>query len=239
MIQFRAGSHVSELVTLLSFVGEFPFQSLDMLGSKRVYKALIVKLTQPQRFRNSQTGEEMTCRLFTLNGGGRAKTVRLYKQALPILNWIHPDAYQYYMDSFWNHHFPGDNQHLDRNHRVAEAAALCMRSGLEVRPYILPKLQNKQILSIVSREPSLYLSRDIKRVSDTELNKTSFTRTIGAVFASGNCYAVYSTRKPAMKWNGMGEFKTLHGLIELSRLNAGISSMDSAILFGTSEEIVL
>lgn len=239
MIQFRPGSHVAELVTLLSFAGEVPFQSLDMLGSKRVYKALIVKLTRPEKFRNSLTGENMTCRLFTLNGGGRSKTVRLYKQALPILKWVHPDAYPYYMDSFWNHHFPGNSQHLDRNHRVAEAAALCMRAGLEARPYILPKLQNKGILSIIPQEPSLYLSKDIKRVSDTELNKTSFTRMVGAVFGNGNCYAVYNTRKAAMKWNGMGELKTLHSLIELGRLNAGIPTVNSAILFGASEEIAL
>ena len=95
MIQFRPGRHVSELVTLLSFVGEFPFQHLDLLGSKRVYKALIVKLTDSEQFRNSQTGEEMACRLFTLNGGGRTKTGRLYKQALPILKWVHPGPYPY------------------------------------------------------------------------------------------------------------------------------------------------
>lgn len=153
MVQFRPGSHVAELVTLLSFVGEFPFQSLDMLGSKRVYKALIVKLTRPERFRNSLTGENMTCRLFTLNGGDKSKTVRLYKQALPILKWVQPDAYPCYMDSFWNHHFPGGRQHLDRNHRVAEAAALCVRARLEARPYILPKLQNKEYC------PSFHKSR--------------------------------------------------------------------------------
>ena len=59
MTKFCPGSHVYELVTLLSFAGEYPFHSLDMLGSKRVYKALIVKLTQPEQFVNTQTGEQM------------------------------------------------------------------------------------------------------------------------------------------------------------------------------------
>lgn len=58
MVQFRPGSHVSKLAALLSFVGEFPFQSLGLLGSERVYKALVVKLCAPEVFRNTQT---MSC----------------------------------------------------------------------------------------------------------------------------------------------------------------------------------
>lgn len=239
MVQFRPGSHVSKLVALLSVVGEFPFQSLDLLGSKRVYKALIVKLCAPEEFRNTQTGDRLSCRLFTVTGSGRTKTVRFYKRALPILEWVHPGAYQYYMDSFWEHHFPGDMQHLDRNHRVAEAAAACMQAGMELRPYLLPKLQDDSIHSVVPETPSLYLSKDIKRISGPETNKTTFTRLIGAAFCSGSCYGVYNTRRAAMKWNGMGEVKTVYYLTELARLNAGVQTVDSGILFGASEEIAL
>lgn len=67
MVTFRPGSHVSKLVALLSFVGEYPFWSLDLLGSERVYKALIVKLTQPEHFVNSQTGAEMDFGLCSLS----------------------------------------------------------------------------------------------------------------------------------------------------------------------------
>lgn len=239
MVQFRPGSHVSKLVALLSFVGEFPFLSLGLLGSERVYKALVVKLSAPEVFRNTQTGKEMTCRLFTATGSRKAKTVRLYKKALPILEWVHEDAYRYYMDSFWEHHFPGDIQHLDRNHRVAEAAAVCMRAGMELRPYLLPRLQNDAIQSVVLKTPSLYLSKDIKRISGPETAKTTFTRLVGAAFYSGGCYGVYNTRDTAMKWNGMGEVKTVYYLTELARLNAGVQTVDSAILFGASEEIAL
>lgn len=239
MVQFRPGSHVSKLVALLSVVGEFPFQSLDLLGSKRVYKALIVKLCAPEEFRNTVTGDRLSCRLFTVTGSGRTKTVRLYKKALPILEWVHPGAYQYYMDSFWEHHFPGDMQHLDRNHRVAEAAAVCMGAGMEPLPYFLPKLQDESIRSVVPKAPSLYLSKDIKRVSGPETNKTTFTRLIGAAFYPGGCYGVYNTRDAAMKWNGMGEVKTVYYLTELARLNAGVQTVDSAILFGASEKIAL
>ena len=54
------------------------------------------------------------------------------------------------------------------------------------------------------------------------------------IFINHNCYAVYNTRNAVMKWNGMGEFKTLHSLIEIARLNAGVSQIDTAILFGES-----
>lgn len=239
MVHFRPGSQAWQLITLLSFAGEFPYQSLSLLGSERVFRALVHKLTTPQTFRNSQTGTEFTCRLLTVSGKGSGKTIRLYKDALPILEWLGPDVYRHYMDAFWNHRFPGDVSHRERNHRVAEAAAVCMRSGMEARPYLLPKLQNLKICQTVLAKPSLYLAKDIKKVGDTEMNKTMFTRMVGALFAPGSCYAVYNTRNAAMKWSGMGEFKALHSLIELARLNAGIGRIDSAVLLGGSEEIAL
>lgn len=239
MVHFRPGSQVWQLITLLSFTGEFPFRSLSLLGSGRVYKALVSRLATPQTIRNSQTGCEITSRLLTVSGKGAAKTIRLYKGALPILEWLYPGVYAYYMDAFWGHRFPGDASHRDRNHRVAEAAAMCMKAGLEARPYLLPELQNREIQKVVPDIPCFYLAKDMKKVGETEMNKTMFTRMAGAVFSSGNCYAVYNTRNAVMKWSGMGEFKALHSVIELARLNAGISGVDSAVLFGRSGDVAL
>lgn len=239
MIHIRPGSQVYRLITLLSFVGEYPAASVHLLGNERVYKALIHKLTMPQLFRDSQTGTEITCRLLNISGKGSDKTIRLYKAALPILEWIHPDSYGYYMNAFWDHRFPGDAAHRERNHRVAEAAVLCMRSGIEVRPYLLPKLQNKQQRLVIPNHPVLYLAKDLKKVGESEMNKTMFTRMVGAVFSSGSCYAVYNTRGAAMKWSGMGEFKALNSLLDIGRLNTHIMKIDSAILLGESENIAL
>lgn len=239
MIHFRPGSQVWQLITLLSFVGELPYQSLSLLGSERVYKALVSRLTTVQTFRNFQTDAEMTVRLLTVSGKRHNKTIRLYKAALPILDWLYPGAYGYYMDSFWNHRFPGDAAHWERNHRVAETAAMCMRAGIEARPYLLPMLQNETRCMVTPDYPSLYLGRDIKRVGGTEMNKTMFTRMTGAIFSSANCYAVYNTRDAVMKWSGMGEFKTLHSLMEIARLNANTPEIDTAVLFGRSEEVAL
>lgn len=239
MLHFRPGSQVHRLVTLLSVTGEFPARSLQLFGNERVYKALVHKLTRPQTFRHHQTGADFTCRLLTVSGKGRDKTIRLYKGALPILDWIHPYAYRYYMDAFWNHRFPGDEAHKERNHRIAEMAAMCMRADMEFRPYLLPTLQNRDRLQIILEEPAFYLAKELKKIGGNEMNKTMFTRMVGALFFNRTCYAVYNTREATMKWSGMGEFKALHHLIEIGRLNAGITRVDSAILLGESDSVAL
>ena len=85
MLHFRPGSQVWQLVMLLSFSGEFPFHSLSLLGSERVYKALVSRLTTLQTIRNYHSCDEITCRLLTISGKGAGKSIRLYKGALPIL----------------------------------------------------------------------------------------------------------------------------------------------------------
>lgn len=239
MLHFRPGSQAMQLITLLSFVGEFPIRSVHLLGNERVLKALIHRLTSQQLVRNSQTGNELTSRMLTIAGKSYYKSIRMYKGALPILDWLHPDAYGYYMDTFWNHRFPGDQAHRERNQRVAEAAALCMRAGMEARPYMLPKFQNQELLQVVPGSPSFYLAKDLKKVGETEINKIMFTRMVGAVFSFGCCYAVYNTRDAVMKWSGMGEFKALHSLTEIARQNAGVSKVSEAILIGQSGETAL
>ena len=207
-----------------------------MLGNERVLKQLIRRLSLPEMICNSH-GEMLRTKLFVTNGKGREKSLRLYKGALPLLHWLHPRAYEYYMESFWNHHFPGDATHRDRNHRVAEAVALCANAGVEVLPYDLPKLQQEEIRKVTPDFPTLYLARDIKKAFPGEEKKTLFTRAVGALFYPGGCYAVYNTRDAAMKWKGMGEFKALHSLTEMARLNGGVTHLDGALLFGKSYHV--
>lgn len=239
MLYIRPGSQVRQLITLLSFVGEYPVRSLHLLGNERVYKALVHKLTNAQTYRLPQTETEITTRLLTVTGKANNKTVRLYKGALPILDWIHPDAYRYYLSAFWNHRFPGNESHWDRNHRVAEAAAMCMRAGIECRPYLLPQLQNQRITRLIPDEPCFYLAKDLKKLGEAEMNKTMFSRMVGTVYFGSEAYVVYNTRSSVMKWSGKGEFKTLHNIVDICRLNAGIDKTPSAILFGESESVAL
>lgn len=239
MLTLRPGSHVHLLVQTLAVTGEYPLCSLGLLGKERVLREVVRRGTEPQLIRNPQTGEEVRTKLFVLNGKGREKSLRLYKGALSLLHWLHPAAHGYYMDSFWEHHFPGDTAHRDRNHRVAEAVALCMSAGVEVLPYDLPRLQREKIRKVTPAFPSLYLGRDIKKAFPGEEKKTLFTRTVGSLFYPGGCYAVYNARNAAMKWRGMGEFKALHSLTEVARLNGGVEQLDGALLLGQSYQVAL
>ena len=234
MIHFRPGSHAYNIVSVIGITGEFPYKSIRLFGNVRTYKVLIGRLCEVQTFRDYNSKQEITCRLLTVTGKSSGKTVRLYKAAIPILRWISPYAEENYLRASWNHGFPGDISHTERNHRVAEAAIMCLRAGIESRPYELPKLQNEVIKRMEFNQPSFYFAKSLKHIGQTEMNKTMFTRITGTIFINHNCYAVYNTRNAVMKWNGMGEFKALHSLIEIARLNAGVSQIDTAILFGES-----
>lgn len=238
MLTLRPGSQAFLLVSLLAVTGEFHLRSLRLLGNERTLRELVRRGSRRQAIRAADGRAQVDTRLFQISGRGRAKSLRLYKSALPVLDWLHPAAYRYYMGSFYDHHFPGDSAHRERNHRVAEAAAMFMRSGVEIRPYLLPKLQTGSISQTMSDCRAFYFARDLKHLRPGEENKTMFTRTVGAFFSAGSCFAVYNTRAAAMKWNGLGEFKALHSLDGLARMNAGTGA-DSAILFGVSEETAL
>ena len=239
MIHMHPSSHAGSLAAILSVVGEYPYSSLHLLGNERYIRRTVRSLTEKNELYNSESGEKLFCKCLNLSGKGSGKTIRLYKDALPILNWISSNAMEVYLYAFRDHRFPGNKNHIERNHRIAEAVAMCMRMGMEYRPYKLPKLQNKARLSVIPTTPLFYPSRCLKHIGHNELNKTMFTRMVGAVFSHHKCFAVYNTRNSVMKWNGMGEFKALHSLIEIARMNANITSIDSAILFGQSDKVLL
>ena len=78
----------------------------------------------------------------------------------------------------------------------------------------------------------------LKFSDDGEVNKTGFSRITGAVFAGGDCYAVYNTRNAVMKWSGKGETKAMVSLKQLSIVNSGIDPDRLPVLFfGASQEV--
>ena len=95
MITVRPGSHVHRLITVLGLAGEYPVRSLGVLGNERTLRALVSKLSTTQELRNPDTDERMRVKLLQLTGTGNAKAIRFCKGALPILEWIHMDAYGY------------------------------------------------------------------------------------------------------------------------------------------------
>ena len=121
MLTLRPGSQAFLLVSLLAVTGEFPLRSLHLLGNERVLRELVRRGSGRQVIRNSDGCAQVDTRLFQISGRGRDKSLRLYKGALSVLDWLHPAAYRYYMDSFYGHRFPGDSAHRERNHRGGES----------------------------------------------------------------------------------------------------------------------
>ena len=239
MVTVKAGSHVYGLLQLLSVAGEFPASALHLLGNERVVKALVHRLESVQDIRFTREGQVFHTKVLQVNGQRDARTVKLYSGVLPMLDEMYPGALAYYMDAFQQHRFSGNIYHIGRNHRVGEAIAITMTAGIEFRPYALPRLQNKVRLPIVPDAPSFYIARDFKDNAYDEMDKTTFTRIVGAIFYPGGCYAVYNTRNAVMKWSGTGEFKALDHLTNLARRNAGLPDVNSALLLGNDPEKAL
>ena len=236
MIHLDTGSHTHLLLTLLSVVGEFPFRSLHLLGNEEVFQKLVRHLCEKQIIRNTKTRKVVQAKLLTVSGNGKYRTIRLHAEALPVLEWF--ELSEYYTEIFYKRKFQSDISHVERNHRGAEAMAMFLKIGLEIRPYLLPTLAEELTRKHFS-EPTVYPAKIIKTSGTLELSKTAFTRMVAAVFTHDECYAVYNTRSAAMKWSGMGEFKSKQNLIEIARMNGSINDVNSAILFGASGDTAI
>lgn len=232
MITLRPSSHVYELLILLSYVGEFPYTSLHLLGNKEVWRKLISKLTQEQDYRFPDSNDRVTCRLLNVAGKSKSKSIRLTQKGLSILGKLNPDAACYYNRAYPPQNRSGDAQRIDRHHRVAEAAAFIRSVDIETDPSRLPDLQNLTIKKVVPKEPSFYISHELKHIGDDHVNKIGFSRITGMLFCPGCCYPIYNSRDYWMGWNGRGESKVKQYLASIVRLNAGMLPVNSAIMLG-------
>ena len=214
-----------------------PLCSLQLFGSKEVWRKLIHKHSQRQEYRIPGHADKIICRLLLITGKGKSKSVRLSKGGQNILEIVNPNAALYYTQNYLRHNHAGEAKRLDRFHRVAESAALINLAGFETCPYRLPQLQMVTIRKVVTDAPSFYISKELKYVGDDDVNKTSFSRITGALFCPGGCYAVYNSRDYLMNWNGRGEAKVRLHLTEIARMNADVDDVQSAILLGTGYEI--
>ena len=242
MKTMKPGSQLYRLMCLLSVAGEYPVKSLHLLGNKRMYRKLVKEGLSPMTVRNSVTGETLSLpRLFNLCGRGRLKTIRLYAGALPILTWFGEG--EYYDSITHGYSLPMNQSHLDRNHRVGEALAVCMDAGIEILPHNLPKLKiDRRAYLITPGSPFFLTSRAIKQIggNDDEANKTNFTRMVGGLFAGNDCYCMFNTRDSIMKWSGGGEMKARYNLQCIYEANSVKSDyVRSAIILGSSPEIAM
>lgn len=237
MIFLRQGSHAHLLFSILSVIGEYPYRSLRLLGNEKTMQRLVRKLADGNTIRNPSTGESLTAVFIQLLGSHSLRTVRLTKDAYPILKWL--DAESDFEEAFPGSKLANDSAHRERNHRIAEVVAMCAAAGIEFRPHMLPELQyTRRVMNDVDAS-AFYLSRAVKGAGIEEISKTSFTRIVGALLLGGVGYAVYNTRNAEMRWAGLGEQKALYRIQDVLTMNFPLPQLDSAVIFGDSAKTAM
>lgn len=232
MIFIREGTRAHRLLMLLACVGEYPMQSVCLLGNDRVWKRRIRQLQKVEDFCLPDGAERVRLQMLTVSGKGKSKTIRLHKSALPMLRKTAPEAFRYYTEHFPDHHFSGAATHVSRNHRIAEVVAMCMAAKIGVLPWSVRDLHDPQVRYQNVDRACCYLSGALKEFYADEMAKTGFTRIAGAIVYPQGVYAVYNTREQPMLWRGRGEEKAQILLSSIFRTGGFRTEVDSAILVG-------
>lgn len=217
--------------------GEFPLSSASILGSPITYRKLFYKLSEPQTYRNMETGETLSVSLLNYSGRGKQKKVRLNKEGIPILRWLNMQSY--YEKAFPSNRLSGGALNRLRVSRITDVLAMMLRAGVEILPCNMPKLREENRYDSFQREACFYTAKQLKKSLCKGENKIEFSRIVGALFAGQKLYPVYNMQNSAIKWNGMGELKTKPIFTNLGRINADVYQTDSVLLFGQSEDIAL
>ena len=234
MFRITTRSQVNKLLTILSVVGEFPFDSRGLLGSEGYFNNLIYKHTRPDDYSFSNSDKIIHGQLFQLAGKAELKSIRFHKTGLPILKHLNPIAYQHYLDTYDNHHLRTTDDRIIRNHRIAEAAVMCMNAGIEARSYIAPKLTKQYHQVIPFNDPAFYLSKHLKKTDPDGFNKTKYARIVGALFYQTGCYSVYNLRDTMMKWKPESELKVKLDMTDICTMNTENQEVQSTIFFCSS-----
>lgn len=234
MFVITPSSQVNKLITILSVVGEFPFSAIGLLGNRNYIYNQIYKHIHVDDYSFSESDEIIRCQLFQLSGRTELKTIRFHKSGLQVLKHLNAAAYQSYMESFNQHFFRSDDEHIIRNHRIAESAVMCLNAGIEVRPHLAPQLTKQHHQVIPFTEPVFYLSKQLKKTDPDGFNKTKYARIVGALFYQTGCYAVYNLRDALMKWKPESELKVRLDLVDICTMNTSIQDVTSCIMLGSS-----
>ena len=230
MIHIRQDSTVYEMLIFLSYVAEFPYASIALLGSYETYRKTITKMSQEQTYRIPDHPQKITGRLLNISGTKEQKTIRLSQKGLAVLEMANPDAAAYYARVYGKAKISSSALRVERAHRMAETTALFRLAGVETAPFQLPPLRLKQFDAVPPDVPAFYTSHELKHIEKDGINKIAFSRVTGMMMSSGGCYAIYNSRDARMEWNGYGEGKVLVYLRKVARANGGQKEMSSAIM---------
>ena len=79
MIKIAPGSHAYRIIVLILMIGEFPFQSLELLGDARTLKAIATRLSKVDTVKFSWHDKPFEGRVICISGKSEMKTMRLSK----------------------------------------------------------------------------------------------------------------------------------------------------------------
>lgn len=239
MIKIAPGSHAYRIIVLILMIGEFPFQSLELIGDARTLKAIATRLSKVDTVKFSWHDKPFEGRVICISGKSEMKTMRLSKRIFPILQEILGKELHQYLCLFPQGHFRGDQNKIERHHRLAETIAFMMMSGVECSAHLIPQLQIMEIAPMDFIEPAFYSSKYLKSVGNAEENRTQYTRLVGSLFTQSGNFIVYNTRHSVMNWHGEGEQKMRLNMETISKRNSYHDSINSAIILGKDFEVAL
>lgn len=233
MIYIRRDSIVYEVLTVLSYVAEFPYASIALLGNYETYRKTITKMGQEQTYRIPDHPQMITGRLLNISVSKDQKTIRLSQKGLEVLHLVNPDTGAYYTRVYGKAKISSSAERVDRAHRMAETVALFRLAGIETCPSRLPPIQIDVFIDTPPDEPLFYPSQELKHIGGDSVNKIAFSRITGMLLSPGGCYSIYNSRDTRMEWNGRGEGKVKAYLSVVAKKNAGQTDMESAMILGS------
>ena len=237
MFKIQKNKKLMNVLTVMTVAGEMPLVAASQLGRHKAYRKALYEFAKQQVYENTKDKSRICVKLINISDRGKHKRCRLYKKAIPILDWI--GMREYYEEMFPNNRVSGGEQNRFRNDMVAEAVMMMLESDIEVLPIELPELRLSNRYNSFNGRSCFYSTRHLKRTLNKGINKIVSSRIVGALFAGNNVYAVYNTRSSAIKWKGMNEMKTRYILTDLARVNGDLSECNSAIIFGKDDKTIL
>ena len=238
MIKFERGSHLYTLFTLISVVGEFPTSSLSLLMSYELARKMIKVWSKRQEVICEDGQIIKNCRLFSVVGDGKTRRIRIHSSAYEILDKI--NMKEFYLNNFVCKKFPSSADMLLRRFREAEAVAVLFKAGYEIRPYIIPKLQNDKRIQRRLAGAVLYTSFDVKKYKTIHINTIIRSSKISnLLIINDEAYAIYNLRNEPLEKAMKGELKTKLFLDNLLDLNYKIGKKDNAMFIGRNYSVAL
>ena len=116
---------------------------------------------------------------------------------------------------------------------------MCLRADIASWPHKLPDPNNIDVRRNEISGSMFYLSIALKDFWEGEMNKTKFSRMVGAIVYPGGSYMVYNSRDTLMKWSGNGESKVQSYLSVALAMSTAAGQINSAILFGDDYLVAL